>query len=240
MQNWVAPASRVERAAATTSSRFRNANTSTPVSNRADCEQNAQSSGHAPDLALMRLSSSTSGPQYASRTRCASATTSGSCSRGSAATAATSSRVRGRRSSSRARAAVARGMRVSGRSGGTRGSVEVLPAGTRRRRLVAVRPVDCEQVAWLRHAPELAQAPVLQMQMAADVVGDGLGDEDLARLGFTGDPSGEVDDPADEIAGVVDRLAGMHADAEAESQSGRGHVLDVGLEFDRAQDRVVA
>src|SRR2546429_8713935 len=74
--------------------------------------------------------------------------------------------------------------------------------------------------------------------MAADVVGNGLGDEDLARLGLTGDASGEVDDPADEIAVVVDRLAGVHADAEAESQPGRGHVLDVALDVDRAEDRV--
>src|SRR2546430_15248829 len=76
------------------------------------------------------------------------------------------------------------------------------------------------------------------MQMAADVVGYGLGDEDLARLGLTGDAGGEVDDPADEIAVVVDRLAGVHADAEAEPQPGRGHVLDVALDVDRAQDRV--
>src|SRR5437588_9281468 len=74
--------------------------------------------------------------------------------------------------------------------------------------------------------------------MAADVVGHGLGDEYLARLGLTRDASGEVDDPADEIAVVVDRLAGVHADAEAEPQAGRGHVLDVALDVDRAQDRV--
>src|SRR5205807_813411 len=47
--------------------------------------------------------------------------------------------------------------------------------------------------------------------MAADVVGHGLGDEDLARLGLAGDASGEVDDPADEIAVIVDRLAGPGA-----------------------------
>ena len=51
--------------------------TSTPVWKRTDCEQNAQSSGHAPDLALMRLSSSTSGPHHASRTLCASAMSDG-------------------------------------------------------------------------------------------------------------------------------------------------------------------
>ena len=49
---------------------------------RTDCEQNAQSSGHAPDLALMRLSSSTSGPHQASRTLCASAISDGSSSSG--------------------------------------------------------------------------------------------------------------------------------------------------------------
>ena len=47
------------------------------MSKRTDCEQNAQSSGHAPDLALMRLSSSTSGPHHASRTWCASAISDG-------------------------------------------------------------------------------------------------------------------------------------------------------------------
>src|SRR5205823_2480747 len=101
-----------------------------------------------------------------------------------------------------------------GRSGGTRGSVEALPAGARRRRLVAVRPVDRQQMPLLRHAPEVAQAPVLQVQTAADVVGHRFGDEDLAWLGLAGDPGGEVDDPADEIAVVVDRLAGVHADAK--------------------------
>ena len=73
MQNCVAPASRVARAAARISSRSRNAYTSTPVWKRTDCEQNAQSSGHAPDLALIRLSSSTSGPHHARRTWWASA-----------------------------------------------------------------------------------------------------------------------------------------------------------------------
>ncbi len=67
-------------AAARISSRSRNAYTSTPVRNRTDCEQNAQSSGHAPDLALMRLSSSTAGPHHASRTLCASAISDGSSS----------------------------------------------------------------------------------------------------------------------------------------------------------------
>ena len=50
-------------AASRTSSRSRNGYTSASVWYRADCEQNAQSSGQAPDLALIRLSSSTSGPQ---------------------------------------------------------------------------------------------------------------------------------------------------------------------------------
>jgi len=90
----------------------------------------------------------------------------------------------------------------------------------------------------LRHAPEVAQAPVLQVQTPADVIVDGLGDEDLARLGLARDAGGEVDDPADEIAVVVDRLAGVHADAKAEPQPGRGHVPDVALDVDRALDRV--
>ncbi len=63
MQNCVAPAARVALAASMTSSMSRKLYTSTSVSNFTDCEQNAQSSGHAPDLALIRLSSSTSGPQ---------------------------------------------------------------------------------------------------------------------------------------------------------------------------------
>ena len=62
-----------------------------------------------PDLALMRLSSSTSAPHQARRTRCASAIRAGSSSRGRRATARASSRVRVRRSSSRARSAAARG-----------------------------------------------------------------------------------------------------------------------------------
>ena len=77
MQNCVAPAARVARAASRISSMSRKANTSTPVWKRTDCEQNAQSSGQAPDLALMRLSSSTSGPHHASRTWCASAISDG-------------------------------------------------------------------------------------------------------------------------------------------------------------------
>ena len=130
-------------------------------------------------------------------------------------------------------------MRVSGRSGGRdAGSVEVLPAGTRRRRLIAVGPVHRQEMARLGHAPEVAQAPVLEVQTPADVVGDGLGDEDLARLGFTRDSGGEVDDPADEIAVVVDGLAGMHADAEAEAEPGGGDVADVALDVDRAENGI--
>ena len=50
MQNWVAPAACVRRAAATMSSRCRGRTARTGVAKRADCEQNAQSSGQPPDL----------------------------------------------------------------------------------------------------------------------------------------------------------------------------------------------
>src|SRR5581483_9051536 len=83
--------------------------TSTPVSKCADCEQKAQSSAQAPDLALINDSSSTSGPHQASRTRWASAMRAGNSSSGRRATASASSRVRERRSSSRARSAATRG-----------------------------------------------------------------------------------------------------------------------------------
>ncbi len=90
----------------------------------------------------------------------------------------------------------------------------------------------------LGHAAEVAQPPVLELEPAADVVGHGLGDEDLARVGLARDAGGEVDDPADEVAVVVDRLARVHADAKLQTEAGRRHLLDVTLDVDRAQHGV--
>ena len=89
MQNWVAPASRVARAAQHLAEVEEGVDVDAGVE-VGRLEQKAQSSGQAPDLALMRLSSSTSGPHQARRTWWARAISDGSSSRGRRATASAS------------------------------------------------------------------------------------------------------------------------------------------------------
>src|SRR5262249_45954316 len=52
-----------------------------------------------------------------------------------------------------------------------------------------------------------------------DDVADGLGDQDLAGTGRGADARGEVDRPAEEIAGLADRRAEVDADADLDPGS---------------------
>src|SRR5215467_2459443 len=102
-------------------------------------------------------------------------------------------------------------------------------------------PRHLEETLWILKALEVVQATidVFDAVESAGHVARGFGHEDLAGAGGGANASGEVDGAAEEIAALVDRLAGVDANAHRDPRTALrlGLFGDLPLDGGTAQDR---